>query len=97
MSWTVSIRPEAKADLRQAHDWYEERLPGLGNEFLADLAESLLKIEDQPERFPFYYRGFRRTLARRFPYKIFFRIVGRDVIVFRVLHGAQNHPHKLGT
>lgn len=95
MSWTVSIREEAKADLRDAHDWYEERLPGLGNEFLADMAETLLKLEERPEHFPIYYQGFRRALARRFPYKIFFRIVGSDVIVFRVLHGAQDHPSKL--
>ena len=41
------------------------------------------------------YRGFRRVLTHRFPYKIFFRIVGRDIIVFRILHGAQDHPREL--
>ena len=42
-----------------------------------------------------YYRDFRRVLARRFPYKIFFRISGQYLIVFRILHGAQDHPRKL--
>jgi plasmid stabilization system protein ParE len=92
---TVTIRPKAKADLRRAHDWYEERCAGLGDEFLADHAEALLRLEADPERFPLYYRGFRRVLTHRFPYKIFFRIVGKNIIVFRILHGAQDHASEL--
>lgn len=95
MSWVVTIRPQAKADLRHAHDWYEERCAGLGDEFLADLAETLLRLEVHPEHFALYYRGFRRALAHRFPYKIFFRIAGHSIIVFRILHGAQDHPREL--
>lgn len=89
MSWIVTIRSQAKADLRDAHDWYEEHSAGLGDEFLADLAEALLRLEANPDRFPLYYRGFRRVLARRLPYKIFFRIEGEHLIVFRILHGAR--------
>jgi plasmid stabilization system protein ParE len=81
--------------LRHAHDWYEERCAGLGDEFLADHAEALLRLESGPERFPIYYRGFRRVLTHRFPYKIFFRIVERNLIVVRILHGAQDHPREL--
>ncbi len=95
MKWFATIRPRAKADLRRAHDWYEERCPGLGDEFLADLAEALLRLEADPERYPVYYRDFRRVLAHRFPYKIFFRIAGQNLIVFRILHGAQDHPRQL--
>jgi plasmid stabilization system protein ParE len=92
---TVTIRPKAKADLLRAHDWYEERCAGLGDEFLADHAEALLRLEADPERFPLYYRGFRRVLTHRFPYKIFFRIVGLEIVIFRILHGAQDHPREL--
>ena len=95
MKWIVTIRPKAKTDLRRAHDWYEVRCAGLGDKFLADLAEALLRLESDPERFPIYYRGFRRVLAHRFPYKIFFRIVGQKIIIFRILHGAQDHPREL--
>ncbi len=95
MKWAVTLRPKAKADLQQAHDWYEEKCSGLGGEFLADMAESFLRLEDDPERFPIYYRNFRRVLAHRFPYKIFFRLSGHDIIVARILHGAQHHPRKL--
>jgi len=95
VSWRVTIRPKAGDDLRHAHDWYEERRAGLGDEFLAAHAEALVRLEAHPERFPIYYQGFRRVLTRRFPYKIFYRIVGRNIIVFRILHVAQNHPREL--
>jgi len=42
VKWRVSIRPEAKADLVRARDWYEAQCAGLGDEFLAAVAESLL-------------------------------------------------------
>ena len=95
MSWIVTIRPKAKTDLRKAYDWYEERCTGLGDEFLADHAEAFLRLEANPERFPIYYRGFRRVLTHRFPYKIFFRIVKREIIILRILHGAEDHTRKL--
>jgi len=65
-----------------------------GIEFLADHADALLRLEADPERFPPYYRGFRRVLTHRFPYKIFFRIAGQNIIVVRILHGAQDHTRK---
>ncbi len=95
MRWHVSIREAARADLHEAHDWYEERCAGLGEEFLAAISEALLRLEANPESFPIHYRGFRRALTRRFPYKLFFRIEGDAVVVFRVLHGAQDHRRRL--
>ena len=59
------------------------------------MAEALLRLEAGPEHFPLYYRGFRRILAHHFPYKIFFRIAGHHLIVFHILHGAQDHARKL--
>jgi len=30
----LSLRPEAAAELEEAHDWYESQQPGFGEEFL---------------------------------------------------------------
>ncbi len=95
MKWVLTIRQRAEIDLQEAHDWDEEQSPGLGDEFLADMASSLSRLEAQPELVPLYYQDFRRVLAHRFPYKIFFRIIDSNLIVFRILHAAQNHPRRL--
>ena len=34
MNLELIIRPEAEADIAEAFDWYENRVPGLGSEFL---------------------------------------------------------------
>ena len=95
MTWRVIIRPRAEADLHRAWQYYEREQAGLGDEFLCELRPLVQSLERHPERAPYYYRGFRRLLAARFPYKIFYRIVADRVIVFRVLHAKQDHRHEL--
>jgi plasmid stabilization system protein ParE len=91
VSWRVTIRPAAQTDLEEAREWYESKRPGLGDEFLLSIADALSRLEESPEQFPVYYKDFRRVLTDRFPYKVFFRIEGDAVIVFRVLHAARDH------
>jgi toxin ParE1/3/4 len=95
VNWQVTIRPAAQADLREARDWYDRRREGLGNEFLLAIADAMLALEEAPQRQPIYYRDFRRVLTERFPYRIFYRIEGQTVIVYRVLHGARDHTRAL--
>jgi toxin ParE1/3/4 len=95
VSWNVTIRSAAQADMREARDWYDRRREGLGSEFLLAVADAMLVLEEAPERQPIYYRDFRRLLTDRFPFKVFYRIGGNDVIVYRVLHGARDHMREL--
>lgn len=95
MKRPVSIRPAAHADLRAATSWYNGQRPGLGDEFLLAVADAMTRLEEVPEQSPVYYRGFRRLLTERFPYKVFFRVEGDAVIVFRILHAARDHTSEL--
>jgi plasmid stabilization system protein ParE len=52
-------------------------------------------MEQDPERFRVLYRDFRRILVERFPYRIFYRIKGDNVIVMRVLHHARDYTSQL--
>ena len=95
MSWRVIIRPNAEADLRAARSWYESQRTGLGDELLDEVRRAVGLLETDPERRPLYYRGFRRLLTRRFPYKLFYRVEGGRVIVFRILHAKREHRRQL--
>jgi plasmid stabilization system protein ParE len=95
VSWHVIIRPAAEADLQDAGSWYESQRPGLGDELLNEISHAVRLLEEQPERRPVYYNGFRRLLARRFPYKIFYRIEGDRIIIFRILHAKRDHHRQL--
>jgi toxin ParE1/3/4 len=96
VSWRVIIRPNAEADAREARLWYESRRSGLGDELLEEIRHAIRVLEEHPERRPIYYRGFRRLLTRRFPYKLFYRIEGDRVIVFRILHTKRDHQQQFG-
>jgi toxin ParE1/3/4 len=95
MSRLLLVRPEAERDLAAARDWYEQKQTGLGVRFLEDLAGVMRGLERDPERPRLYYRSFRRVLLRRFPYRVFYQVIGERIVVFRVLHAKQAHERGL--
>ena len=89
------VRPEAEDDLVAARDWYDRKIPGLGDEFLAEIANAMKELGISAHQARLYYRNFRRVLLRRFPYKVFYQVIGDRVIVFRVMHARENHKRGL--
>jgi plasmid stabilization system protein ParE len=67
----------------------------LGDELLMEIWAAVRRLETGPAGRPFYYRDFRRLLTRRFPYKLFYRVEGDRVIVFRILHAKREHRQQL--
>jgi len=95
MTWLLLVRPEAEHDLVAARDWYDRKRAGLADEFLDEIARAMRDLERNPELPRTYYRNFRRVLLFRFPYKIFYQVIGHRVIIFRVLHARQDHSSGL--
>jgi toxin ParE1/3/4 len=96
VKWRLVIRPGAETDLRHAKHWYESQRPGLAGEFIAEIEAALRSLLRDPLLHTVYYRGFRRVFVHRFPYKLFYRVEGDRVIVFRILHARRDHPRLLG-
>jgi len=95
MSWLLLVRPEAERDLAAARDWYDQKRPGLGDDCLDEIALAFNALAQSPLQARLYFRQFRRVILRRFPYKIFYQVIGDRVIVFRVLHAKQAHEPKI--
>ena len=91
VSRRLIIRPEAEAELTEAFAWYEERVPGLGAEFLLCVDASFMAILRDPQHHPQVHRSLRRALVRRFPYEIFFVEDDERLVVVSVFH-AKRHP-----
>jgi plasmid stabilization system protein ParE len=87
------IRPEAEVDLVTARDWYERQREGLGAAFLLCVEEVLERIGRTPEMYTAVYDDVRRALTRRFPYAVYYRIAGDDVVVLGILH-TRRDPHE---
>ena len=80
----VEIREEARADLHAGYRFYEEQAAGLGRYFLEciftdiDALTQLAGIHESVD-------GFQRMLSKRFPYAIFYEIVGNVVRISAIL------------
>jgi len=93
MSRDLIIRSVAEVELTEAVDWYEERLPGLGSDFLLSVDAALNSIARSPEQYPVVHKTIRRALTRRFPYEIFFVVEDKRIVVLAVFH-AKRHPKR---
>lgn len=92
--WDVAYRLKfsgrAVREIGEAHDWYEERSPGLGSEFQLAFELQLKRVEQVPLMFPELLPGIRRTLLPRFPYGVFYAVRLDLVHVLAVIHNARD-------
>ena len=74
----LALHPEARTELRSAALWYDEQQPGLGDEFIAEVAVALKRVGDAPESHPIWPGTgvgdavIRKATVQRFPYLIAF-------------------------
>ena len=93
MTPRLFLRAAAKADLREAFEWYEARSTGLGFEFLRAARAALALIERNPAQFAVVLDDIRRAHLLRFPYAMYYFIDDERVVVIACAHGRQ-HPRR---
>jgi len=84
------LRPAATADIEDAYVWYEAQRSGLGRAFRDSVDAALLLMAASPKAYPILHRDTRRALLRRFPYCLFYRLVGEQVVVVACMHAKRN-------
>ena len=81
---TVVVLEDAAADLEAGRTFYESREAGVGDYFV----DSLLSDLDSLVLYAGIHRrhfGFYRMLSRRFPFGVYYDIVGDTVCVYAIL------------
>ena len=58
----------------------------VGAAFLLCVEEVIERIGRTPEMYAVVYQDIRRALTRRFPYALYYRVEGNEVVVVGVLH-----------
>jgi plasmid stabilization system protein ParE len=67
-------------------DWYEERVEGLGAQFLDRVAEALDHVSMYPESCPILLGRVRRKVMRQFPYSIIYSLPPDEIFVLAIAH-----------
>ena len=90
MKRVASFHPEAQQELVAIAVWYDGRREGLGDEFVDTVSDKVVEICETPERFPIVHADIRQAILRRFPYVVYFRLVGERVLVVSVFHASRD-------
>ena len=86
--WLLKLRPEIESDIRSGEDWYNSKLSGLGDDFVAEFWLAIDKIKAHPLLFAIAANGLRPCRIARFSYLIHFRVVGSEILVIALM-GAE--------
>lgn len=70
----LTFHREALAELRDAARYYAERVPQLGDEFVAEVRRVTALIALQPKTGAPMARDRQRVLCERFPYAVIYRV-----------------------
>jgi toxin ParE1/3/4 len=89
---TVEYHPAVETELREIQQYYDKQSPGLGTQFIDEFERQVLLLAATPERWMVFAADLRRCLMRRFPYIIYFRLVGTERIRITVVKHQRRHP-----
>ena len=90
MTLRIVFRRSARGEFEDAAVRYDDQRSGLGEEFIVEIEEAISRAAAAPERYPLVFGDIRRTVARRFPYSVYFRVRANSLVVLAVFHGRRN-------
>jgi plasmid stabilization system protein ParE len=88
----VEYHPAVLSELEEIRDFYEERVPGLGREFLDEFERQAQRIAATPRRWMVISGDIRRAMMPRFPHLIYFRQTQSGRIRVTIVKHQRRHP-----
>lgn len=94
MNHELRITSRAEADIAAAFDWYEQRVPSLGVDFVRCVDATISLVQRSPQLFRMRHSLHRLAMTPRFPYAVYFiwNESAGIISIRRVLAFAQNAP-----
>jgi toxin ParE1/3/4 len=76
----------AAREIRAAARYYQDRVPGLGFEFITEVRAAIRRILAHPQAWCPLGDEFRRCRTSRFPYGIIYTIEADNILLVSVMH-----------
>jgi len=90
MKKVISFTDDAKGDINDAYNYYEEIRSNLGEEFLDEVDETVANITTNAKMYAKIYGHVRRAVLNRFPYAVLYVIRDVEVTIFAVFNTYKN-------
>lgn len=82
----VLLTTEARLDIKEASEWYEEKEKGLGRRFTKTIREEISYVAKNSESIALRYKEIRTCVVSVFPYMIHFYTENNILVIVGVLH-----------
>ncbi|MFN5466677.1 MAG: type II toxin-antitoxin system RelE/ParE family toxin [Pirellulaceae bacterium] len=89
MSRSLRYHPLFEHDLLSAAEWYDERNPILGDDFLVRVRGAIEDLTTDPKRRASIDFGIRYWPVQRFPYVVFYDLFDSEILILGVMHTSQ--------
>ncbi len=85
----IKFHPDVAIELKASYQWYQNQAEGLGEDFLLELESAYQAIQELPETWPRFDKGFRRFLLSKFPFSIIYKPSTKNIFVVAVMHNSR--------
>jgi toxin ParE1/3/4 len=90
----AELSEDARTELAAAASWYEERSPGLGDDFAVEVLRALEAIEEAPETWPpwpgvQHSPVIHRFLLPGFPFALPYIVLKDRIVILAIAHVRQ--------
>jgi plasmid stabilization system protein ParE len=84
--FTITVLPDAEADMREGFLWYFERSPLAADAFGTEVSHAIDGLEQTAGDWPKDEDGVHFYHLKHFPYAVRYDIVGNEVTVLAIAH-----------
>jgi len=89
----ITFLEEAKYELDETIEYYDLQSPGLGQQFLQEVINTLDRVASFPQAWHPLSENTKRCQTARFPYGLIYSILESEILIISVsnLHREPNH------
>lgn len=88
------VKEEARLEIIDAYQYYENARTGLGEIFLNHLDSCFERIISQPLHFPIKRTPYREAVVSKFPFLVIFELLEKSIVVYSVFNTWRNPEKK---
>lgn len=94
--FTIEVLAEAEAEFDEAFAWYFERNPLAADGFRAQVIGAIDGLAERADLWPANEDGVRYHVLDRFPYTLWYDLMGQTVTVLAVAHQHRRPGYWMG-
>ena len=83
------FHPDVSFEIKASYNWYQEKVIGLGEDFMNELESAYQAIVEFPKTWPKFQKGFHRFLLSRFPFSVIYREESNQIYIVAVMHNSR--------